>query len=558
MGAIDLPFRKSANLDDYVHACFTHVERGPEAMHEYQNQAVDFLKTHPFSALFIDLGLGKTCISLTLIINLVSQFECNHALVIAPVRVANDTWPTEIGLWRHTAPLSFVHIREDEVIKTVNEAGKVERDAIRKELAEKALWDGLSGDNLKKRVADGLKSETAKARIEKARLVASRIAVRRHFKDNPATVHIINREQVEFLVDAWGRDWPYDLVIVDESSSLKDHTTNRFKALKRVRPLIKRMHQLTATPAAETYLHLFAQIYLLDQGERFGRTIGKFRERYFTYNQWSRQYKLRPGAEEEIAEKIADITLTMKAEDYLDLEKPVLLFDTVKLTEEFKSLYTRMEEDYVITLPTGAEIEAETAATLSQKLLQMASGVVYETILEPNDDGDFKKRRVVHHLHDHKLEKLEVIVEEAQGEPILVAYWHDSSLPRLLKRFPKAVVMDKKGDCIKAWNKKKIPMLLLHPQSGAHGLNLQHGGRRIVFFDIPWSLELYLQFIGRLARQGQSQVVMVHHLVAEGTLDEAVVEALREKEDAQEVLFRWLKKIRKRLNSKTLEINNSL
>lgn len=546
------------NLSKYVDRKLSTAERSVDQLHEYQRKAVQFVLDTPYCALFIDLGMGKSAISLTAIMQLVSEHEINHALVIAPVRVANDTWPTEIGLWRHTAPLTFVHIREDEVVKAVNDAGKAERDAIRKELSEKALWDGLCGDDLKKRVANGLKSEAVKQRIEKARLSASRIAVRKHFRETPATIHIINREQVEFLVDAWGRDWPYDLLVVDESSSLKDHTTNRFKALKKVRPLIKRMVQLTATPAAETYLHLFAQIYLLDQGERFGRAIGKFREQYFTHNQWTHQYKLRPGAEEDIAEKIADITVTLKAEDYLDLEKPLLLIDTVKLSDEFKSLYARMEEDFLITLPNGAEIEAETAAALSQKLLQMASGVIYETVMEETEDGEFKKRRTVHHLHDHKLEKLETIVEEAQGEPILVAYWHESSLARLQKRFPKAVVMDKRGDCIKAWNKGKIPMLLLHPQSGAHGLNLQHGGRRMVFFDIPWSLELYLQFIGRLARQGQKLVVIVHHLVAEGTLDEAVVGALREKRDAQEVLFKWLKKIRNRITSKSVEINSSL
>lgn len=520
MGAFD--------LNRYVQALFKNVERGPEDMHGYQNTAVQFLIDNPFSALFIDLGLGKTCISLTAILNLVCQFELEHALVIAPVRVANETWPTEIGLWRHTAPLTYVHIREEEVVKAVNAAGRAERQAIKRE-----------GGNLK--------GKAALDRIEKARLMASRAAVRKHFKENPATVHIINREQVEFLVNAWGKDWPYDAVFIDESSCLKDHTTNRFKALKRVRPLIKRMHQLTATPAAETYEHLFAQIYLLDQGERFGRSITAFREEYFTFNKYTFKYKLRPGAEERIAEKIADICLTMKAEDYLKLEKPVMLIDKIILDPEHKALYEEMEREFVVTLANGAEVEAETAAALSQKLLQMGSGVLYETVLEEVGDGDFKKRRVVHHLHDHKISALENLVEEAHGEPILVAYWHESSLARLKQAFPKAVAMDKKGECIKKWNVGKIPILLVHPQSAGHGLNLQYGGRRIVFFDIPWSLELYLQLVGRLARQGQKYVVMVHHLVAQGTVDEAVVEALIEKRDAQEVLFRLLKKFRRRI-----------
>lgn len=541
------------DIQTYVEQCFTHVVRGPEHMHEYQLKAVKFMKDRPFSALFIDLGMGKTISSLTLIMELVSNFEANHVLIIAPVRVASETWPTEIGMWRHTAPLSYAHIRNEELVDEINAAGQAVRDAIKRDVEEKALWSGKSRSEVKRLVAEAMKSENNKREVEQARLIASRKAVREHFRRTPATVHIINREQVEFLVDAWGRDWPYDVVFIDESSALKDHTTGRFKALKRVRPLIKRMHQLTATPAAETYLHLFAQIYLLDLGERFGKGISHFREEYFTYNQYSRTYKLRPGADERIAEKISDICLVLKAEDYLDLEKPVSLIENVKLSPQQAALYKQMEDDYIVTLPTGEEVEAETAAALSQKLLQMASGVLYETVLEDVGNGDFKKRRIVHHLHDHKIEKLETIVEEAHGEPLLVAYWHDASLDRLKKAFPKAVVMDKKGECIKAWNAGKISMLLVHPQSAGHGLNLQHGGRRIVFFDIPWSLELYLQLIGRLARQGQKYVVMVHHLIAEGTLDEAVVEALREKREAQEVLFVLLKRLRKAISQKATQ-----
>lgn len=552
MGAPDFQFKRPA-LPEYISTLFDHVKLGPEDMHAYQNTAVDFLLANPFSALFVDLGLGKTCISLTVILNLVSNFEANHILVIAPVRVANETWPTEIATWRHTAPLSFVHVRHEHVVDAVNSAGQLERDLIKKEIEDECMWNAVSRADTKRLISEKLKGKAAKDRIEKARLLASRKAVREHFKRNPATVHIVNREQVEFLVDAWGRDWPYDVVIVDESSSLKDHTTGRFKALRRVRPLIKRMHQLTATPAAETHLHLFAQIFLLDQGERFGRTITNFREEYFTYNPYSRVYKLRPGADKAIADKIADITLTMKAEDYLDLEKPLMLMERVKLTEEQQSLYKAMEDDMIVKLPSGVEVEAETAAALVQKLLQMASGVLYETVLDDQGDGSFKRRRVVHHLHDHKIEKLQTIVEEACGETLLVAYWHESSLARLQAAFPKAVVMDKKGECVKRWNAGKIPMLLIHPMSGGHGLNLQHGGRRIVFFDIPWSLELYLQLIGRLARQGQRFVVMVHHIIAEGTKDEDVVECLSEKNDLQEMLFTLLRKARRRLHTKTTD-----
>lgn len=532
----------------YIEQKFSEVVRGPEDMHDYQRAAVDFLLSHPFSALFVDLGLGKSIISLSTIMELVARDEIDHVLVIAPVRVARETWPTEVGLWRHTAPLTYVHIRQEDVVDAVNAAGQAERKLIKQELEEKLSWEGVTRDQIKQNVAEAMKGLTAKERVEKARLTASRAAVRRHFRDNPATIHIINREQVEWLIDSWGKGFPYQGIIIDESSSLKDHNTGRFKALKRVRPLIKRMHQLTATPAAETYLHLFAQIYLLDQGERFGRHITHFREEYFNYNQYSREYKLRPGAAERIAEKISDICLTMKAEQYLNLAKPVMIMDRIIMPDDQIALYRQMEAEYVISLKDGSEVEAETAAALSQKLLQMASGVVYETVLEDVGNGDFKKRRIVHPLHDHKIEKLATIVEEAHGEPILVAYWHDASLARLKKAFPKAVAMDKQGSCIKPWNAGKIPMLLVHPQSAAHGLNLQHGGRRIVFFDIPWSLELYLQLIGRLARQGQKNIVMVHHLIAAGTLDEVVIEALSTKNDAQEYLFTLLKRIRARLN----------
>ena len=415
MGALDSPFRKHLDLREYVESCFANVERDRDAMHEYQDTAVEFLLAHPFSALFIDLGLGKTCISLTAIIHLVSHFEANHILVIAPVRVANETWPTEIGIWRHTAPLTYVHIRQEEVVAAVNVAGQAERKKIKGEIEEQFAWEGVPKSQWKERVAAAMKGLAAKERVEKARLVASRKAVRDHFRENPATIHIINREQIEWLVDSWGKDWPFDVLFVDESSSLKDHTTGRFKALKRVRPLIKRMHQLTATPAAETYLHLFAQIYLLDQGERFGRHITHFRNEYFSYNQYSREYTLRPGSSERIAEKISDICLTMKAEQYLNLAKPVMLMEKIILPDDQIALYRQMEAEYVISLKDGSEVEAETAAALSQKLLQMASGVVYETVLEDVGNGDFKKRRIVHPLHDHKIEKLETIVEESHG-----------------------------------------------------------------------------------------------------------------------------------------------
>lgn len=532
-------------LNKYVEAIFEAVERGPEDMRHYQNECVEFLMYHPFSGLFIDVGMGKSVISLTAVMNLVMQFECNRVLVIAPKRVANETWPTEIREWRHTTPLTFAHIRDKFVVETVNQASRDER----KQIIEEALWEGKTLDEAK----EVCKTQEGKVRLSAARIAASRKAVREHMRNNPAVIYIINRENIEFLVEAWGRNWPYDTVIIDESDSFKDHSSNRFKALRRVRPLIKRLHCMTATPCAETYLHLFAQIYLLDEGARLGKNITKYRERYFTQNRYTYKWTLRPGAEEEIAAKIADISMVMKAEDYLDLEKPHYLRDKIILDPEVIELYRKMETDLIVTLPEGQEVEAETAAALSQKLLQMASGVLYDTLLEEKPDGGFRKRRVVYALHEAKIEKLRELVEECQPERLIVAYWHESSLARLKEAFPTAVVMDDDGKCVKAWNAGKINMLLLHPASAGHGLNLQHGGRRIVFFDIPWSLTLYKQLIGRLAgarqlaRPEDMRVVFIHHLIAAGTIDEEVMLVLEEKDDAQELMFRLLKKIRKLL-----------
>lgn len=513
-------------FDERIRAKFANVVRTRDDLHGYQSdEAVPFLRANPFSALFIDMGLGKTVSSLTVIADLLSEFVYDKVLVIGPLRVATETWPTEIGLWEHTAPFnhSLIHARDDDP-----------RIAAARDRAKAfGRQEGLSSADTQKMAG---RAET-KARED----------IRRDAARSSKSIHIISRDWVEWLVDFYGRNWPYRMVIIDESSGFKDYKSNRFKALAKVRNtdgLIERLHLLTATPAAETYEHLFAQVFLMDRGERFGKGITKFREAYFTYNKYSMKWKLRPGAEEEILSKISDICLVMKAEDYLDIEKPIIVPRPVHLSEKQLALYREMQEEFVVTLDDGTEIEAETAAALSSKLLQMASGVLYETYFDQDlETEDMRKVKRVHHLHDHKIEALKQITEEAQGEPLLVGYHFKSSLDRLKKAFPKAVVMDRDGKCIKPWNARKIPMLLMHPQSGGHGLNLQHGGHNIVFFDLPWSLELYLQFIGRLARQGQKHLVVVQLLTAVGTLDETVHQALSTKEDAQEVLFQILKRL---------------
>lgn len=553
-----------ARLHDYVSGLFANVEHTIDEFRPYQPIAVQFLLDNPFSALFVDVGMGKSISTLTAILQLVMDEQINHVLVIAPRRVSFETWPAEIRAWRHTAPLTFSHVREDEVVEAVNKAGQAEREVLRQEaLRECALWKITDRDEIKKEVKEMLSWPSAKKRIEAARIAGSRLAVREHHRRNNTIVHIVNREQVEFLVDAWGRDWPYDCVIIDESSCMKDHTTSRFKALRRVRPLIKRLHELTATPVSETYMHLFSQVFLLDEGKRLGKDITTYRRRYFTQNRYTYKWELRPGAEEEITAKIADICLEMKAKDWFDLKEPFPIYNKVTLAPDQMTLYRQMERESIVNLPDGAEIEAETAAALSQKLAQMASGVLYETVHE-EVKGQIKKRRVVHELHDHKIEKLREILDEVAGECVLIAYWHESSLARLKAAFPKSVEMDKDGKCVKTWNARKIPILLVHPQSTAHGLNMQHGGRRIIFFDIPWSLELYLQLIGRLAgarqlaRKESEQMVFLHFMMAAGTVDEEIVDALTTKQSVQDRFFRLLKRMRAQLTVNSNILNREL
>lgn len=524
--------------DAYVQSRFAEVELEREQMHDYQtNIALPFLKENPFSALFIDMGMGKSVTCSTLIVDLLSEFaNDDKVLVVGPLRVMTDTWPTEFAKWRHLAPFNYTLIREDDDDPRIKEAARLDR-----KMAEEKAWER---DSLR---ALGHTDAQIMEKLGATNETQVRQNIRAELANSKCSIHFINREQLEWLVNLHGRKWPYRTVIIDESSSFKDHKTERFKALAKVRRtpgLITRLHLLTATPAAETYEHLFAQMYLLDLGKRLGKNITYYRERYFTQNRWTRKWKLRPDAEEEILDKIKDICLVLKAEDYLDVAKPNIVPRYIHLSERVMSLYEQMSKEFLVTLDDGTVVEAETAAALSSKLLQMASGVLYETYLEEDwDTQDLKKVKKTHHIHADKILTLQEIVEELQGKPVLVVYHFKSSLDRLKKAFPKAVVMDSDGKCIKDWNAGKIPMLLVHPQSAGHGLNLQQGGHNMVFYDIPWSLENYLQVIGRLARQGQKYPVLVQVLLAKGTLDELVFAALQAKEDAQSRLFSLLKSL---------------
>ena len=434
--------------------------------HGYQTYAKEFIENHAEAAVLLDMGLGKTVIALTAINDLLfDSFEISRALVIAPLRVAKNTWPQEIKKWEHLKNLSY-----SVVVGTEQER---------------------------------------------------RAALRRK-----ANVYIINRENVDWLITKSGFSFDFDMVIIDELSSFKSWQTKRFKTLMKVRPKVKRIVGLTGTPSSNGLMDLWAEFRLLDMGKRLGRFIGEYRSLYFLPDKRSQQmiftYKPRPGAKEEIYKRIGDITISMTAEDYLDMQELVTNTVSVQLDEKERKAYERMKADMVVQL-SGKEIDAVNAAALSNKLLQMANGAVY--------DGD---RKIVK-LHDRKLDALEDLIEGANGKPIMVAYWYKHDLERIKARFDVREI--KNSNDIEDWNDGKISVAAIHPASAGHGLNLQAGGSTIVWFGLTWSLELYQQTNARLYRQGQKDTVVIHHIISVGTIDEDVLAALSHKNKTQAALI---------------------
>lgn len=477
--------------------------------HYQLHELVPFLIDNPFSGAFVDMGLGKTVAILTVLQRLFTLGHIRRCLIIAPLRVAVQTWPTELRQWSHTWWMTYTLIRADDRHPGLLAAM---RDA---RLDEK--FDDFGSPN---HAANKAKT----AHLEKQR---------RDLVSTPTIIHIINREAVEWLVELWGKNWPYDCVIIDESTSFSDHKTARWKALNRVRPKINRLHLLSGIPAPEGIADYFAQIYLLDRGERFGRSITRFRENYMIERPYEHKWIPREGADKLVAEKIADICIVMKEEDYLGRQRAIVTERPIILDPEELRQYKDFEKEFILELD-GVEIEAINSASLYGKLLQMASGAVYDNAKQ------------THHVHDHKIEELKQLQEEAQGSPLLVAYWHQSSLVRLQKAFPKAVKMDRRGDCVPLWNAGKIKMLLIHPRSAGHGLNMQLGpGHRLVWFDNPLPYEDYDQTINRLDRPGQAKTVLVYHLVTRNTIDATVVPRLMAKGDAQNVVKLYIRDLRK-------------
>lgn len=438
--------------------------------HPYQEFAKEYMISNPLSALFLEMGLGKTITTLTAIDELLYDcFEIRKVLIIAPLRVANSTWPSEIKKWEHLKLLRYS-------IVTGNEAERIQ----------------------------ALTTE--------------------------AEIYIINRENVDWLVNKSGVAINFDMLVIDELSSFKSYTSKRFKSLLKIRPYFKRVVGLTGTPSSNGLMDLWAEFRILDFGKRLGRYITHYRNKYFVPDKRNGMiiysYKPQEDAEQQIYEAINDITISMKSCDHLKL--PELIMNEVEVVLENQEVerYQAFKKEMVMTIGEE-EIDAVNAASLSNKLLQLANGSIYD------EDKNY------HIVHDKKMEALEQLIEEANGKPVLIGYWFKADKERIEQRF-KVREIQSAGD-IEDWNKGEILVGLIHPASAGHGLNLQQGGCTLIWFGLTWSLELYQQTNARLYRQGQNQTVVIHHIITKNTIDEDVMKALKRKERTQEALMSAVK-----------------
>ena len=444
--------------------------------HNYQKYCIDKVVNTEKVGLLLDMGLGKTIITLTAIDELkLNMFEVNKVLVVAPKKVAESTWFREAEKWDHLKLLKFSAVLGSE----------------------------------KKRI---------------------------NALNTSADIYVINRENIPWLVDYYRNDWPFDMVVIDEFSSFKNHQAKRFKALKLVLGKIKRFVGLTGTPAPNGLKDIWAQIYLLDQGERLGKNITAFRERYFNFYRYGNnpygEYELKQGSDKSIMDRIADICVSMKAEDYLELPDVVDNIINVELDMKARKQYGELEKQMILELNNLEEITVANAAALSNKLLQLSNGAVYD------------EKRDVHEIHKCKIERFMELVEELNGKSALVFYSFKHDLDRMKGALVKTGLRVRELKTVqdeKDWNSGKIDILLAHPASAAYGLNLQDGGNHVIWFGLNWSLELYQQANKRLHRQGQKEKVIIHHLVCSNTRDEDVMKALQSKGDIQEELLQSLK-----------------
>ena len=444
--------------------------------HDYQKYAIDYIETHPIAAVLLDMGIGKTVISLTAIEDLLfDSFEVHRVLVVAPLRVARDTWPAEIKKWSHLKDLTY----------------------------------SVAVGNVKER----------------------RVAL-----TSSADITIINRENLEWLIEDSGFPFDFDMVILDELSSFKNHRSKRFRSMMKVRPKVKRIVGLTGTPSSNGLMDLWAEFRLLDMGQRLGRFITQYRTNYFMPDKRNGEiiysYKPLPGAENTIYREISDITISMKSTDHLKMPKLISSEYEVRLSDEEQKRYDSLKKNLVLQLPSG-DITAANAASLSGKLCQMANGAVY------SDTG------IVVHIHDRKLDALEDLIEAANGKPVLVAYWFKHDFARISERLHKLHIPSSclnTSDSIRRWNNGELPVALVHPASAGHGLNLQSGGSTLIWFGLTWSLELYQQTNARLWRQGQTaSTVVIQHIITKGTIDGRILNALSHKNNTQAALINAVK-----------------
>lgn len=441
--------------------------------HSYQKYSIDKIIDNKKYGLFLEMGTGKTVSTLTAISDLIYDYiEVDKVLVIAPKRVAEDTWAQEVEKWSHLSHLSV-----------------------------------------------SLVLGTAKQRTEA--LAAD------------ADIYVTNKENTKWVCEKYRKDWPFDMLVIDELSTFKNSSSQRFKILKKQMPLVNRFVGLTGTPAPKNIMDLWAQVYLIDAGERLGKNMTTFRQQYFypTHQLTDHvfNWELKDGAKDEIYDKISDVTVSIESKDYLEMPERIDSVKEAKLSKKERALYEQLEQDMIIedTENDDKDIVALNSAALSQKLLQLSNGAVY------TDDGTYK------HIHDKKLEMLDEIVEEAQGKPILVFYNFKHDRERILERYSFAEELE--GDYMRRWNNGEIQMLIAHPASAGHGLNLQHGGSIMVWFGLTWNLEYYEQANARLYRQGQKKTTVIHHLLTENSIDQRVYDALKNKKLNQSELMRAVK-----------------
>lgn len=445
--------------------------------HDYQRHCIEQIESIPKIGLFLDMGLGKTVTTLTAVKDLkYNRFEVRKVLVIAPKKVAEGTWTKEKDKWDHTKML---------------------------------------------RVSQVLGSQTKRIRA----------------LNTPADLYIINRENVVWLVDYYKNAWPFDMVVVDESSSFKNHKAKRFKALASVSGLINRIVELTGTPSPNGLEDLWAQVFLLDGGERLGKRYTHFRERYFQPDKRGPagmvySYAAKPGTQDAILQRISDICISMKAEDYLQLPDITYHEIPVELDSKARSAYLELEREMVLDLPDDEEISVASAAALSNKLLQLCNGALYD------------EDRNVHEVHGCKIEAFLELIEQLRGKPALVFYnfQHDRDrIKKALSKMKLRVRELKTTEDEDAWNAGEVDILLTHPASSAYGLNLQQGGNHVIWFGLTWNYELFSQANKRLHRQGQTEKVIIHLLVCSGLRDEDVITALKGKHEVQEWAMESLK-----------------